>query len=30
MLSIYIDGFNNNLNKIGFEIEDFENYLKNI
>jgi hypothetical protein len=30
VIYIYIDGFNNNLNKIGFEIEDFENYIKNI
>lgn len=28
VIYIYIDGFNNNLDKIGFQIEDFENYLK--
>jgi hypothetical protein len=27
VIYIYIDGFNNNLDKIGFEIKDFENYI---
>jgi len=29
IIHIYIDSFNNILSKIGFDIEDFENYLKN-
>jgi hypothetical protein len=29
IIHIYIDSFNNKLNKIGFDMEDFENYLKN-
>lgn len=29
IIHIYINSFNNILSKIGFDIEDFENYLKN-
>jgi hypothetical protein len=29
IIHIYIDSFNNKLSKIGFDMEDFENYLKN-